>query len=141
MLLVGSRTGQNADHDGVAIALGDCDAHLRRACRRTLLVDFVLGRSQVAGIRVQRLQQAVQCASGHVVDFGLGDVFGLNLLEHLLVDAHLAISAILLAAGMNAKPAKLAKEKAQAEGGEDRHGKNEDKTLEESCHAHHRSSP
>ena len=83
----------------------------------------------------------MKSAGGHVVDVGIGDVFGLNLLEHLLVDAHLAVGAILLAAGMNAEPAKLAKEKAQAEGGEDGQGKNKDKSLEESCHAHHRSSP
>jgi hypothetical protein len=42
---------------------------------------------------------------------------------------------------MYAKPAKLAKEKAQAKGGKDGRGKNEDKSLEESRHAHHRGDP
>ena len=42
---------------------------------------------------------------------------------------------------MNAKQAKLAQAKAQAEGGKDRHGKNEDKTLKESRHTHHRGGP
>ena len=126
VFLVGGRTGRDADHGGIAIALGDVDAYLGDAGRRTLLVDLVLGRGQVAGIGVQRLQQPVQRAGGHVVDVGLGDVVGLDLLEHLGVDAHLAVGAILVAAGMNAEQAKLAQAKAQAEGGEDGHGKNED---------------
>jgi hypothetical protein len=51
------------------------------------------------------------------------------------------VSAILLAARMNAKPAKLAEEKAQAQGGKDRRGKNENKSLEKSRHTHHRGGP
>jgi hypothetical protein len=42
---------------------------------------------------------------------------------------------------MDAKQSKLAQRKAEAEGGKDCHGKNEDKSLEESRHAHHRGSP
>ena len=141
VLLVGGRTGQHADHHGVTKALGDGDADLRHACRRTLLVNLVLGRSQVAGVGVERLQQAVQRAGGHIVDVGVGHVVGLDLLEHLAKNVHLAVGAILLAAGMNAKQAKLAEEKAEAEGGKDRHGKNEDKSLEESRHTHHRGGP
>jgi len=83
----------------------------------------------------------VQRAGGHVVDVGLGYVIGLNFTEHLPVDVDLAVGAILLAAGMHAKPAKLAKEKAQAEGGKDGRGKNEDKSLKESRHTHHRGGP
>ena len=106
-----------------------------------LFVYFVLGGSQIAGVGVERFKQAVQRAGGDVVDVGVGDVVGLDLLENFGVDPHLAVSAIGLAAGMNAKPAKLAEGKAEAEGGEDRHGKHEDKTLKESRHKHHRGSP
>jgi hypothetical protein len=42
---------------------------------------------------------------------------------------------------VNAQPAKLAKEKAQAECGKDGYGKNEDKSLKKSRHAHHRGGP
>ena len=77
-------------------------------------------------------------AGGDVVDVGLGDVVGLDLFKDLGVDAHLAVSAILLAAGMNAKEAELAQSEAEAKGSEDGHGKHEDKTLEESRHNHHR---
>jgi hypothetical protein len=42
---------------------------------------------------------------------------------------------------MNAKKPKLAQRKAKAESGKDRHGKNEDNTLKDSRHKHHRGSP
>ena len=82
----------------------------------------------------------MQRARGHVVDVGLGHVVGLDLLEHLGIDPHLAVSAILLAAGMNAEQAKLSQAKAQAKGSKNRHGKNEHDTLEDSRHTHHRGS-
>ena len=69
-------------------------------------------------------------AGGDVIDIGGGDVVGLDLLQDLGVDAHLAVGAILLAAGMHAEPAKFTEGKAQAEGGEDSHGQDEDETLE-----------
>ena len=56
----------------------------------------------------------MQRAGGYVVDVGLGHIFGLNLIQHLPVNDHLAVGAILLAAGVYTKPAKLAEEKAQA---------------------------
>src|ERR1017187_7379172 len=106
-----------------------------------LLVDFVLGGGQVAGVGIERLEQPVQRAGGDVIDVGLGNVVGLDPFEYLLKDAHLAIGSIGLAAGMNAKPAELANKEAKAEGGKDRDGKHEDKTLDKSRHTHHRGGP
>ena len=141
VFLFGSRSGQHTDYHGITKALGNCNADLRRACCWTLLVNLVLGRSQITGVSVQRLQQAVQRTGRHVIDVGVGHVVGLNLAEHLAKNGHLAVGAVLLASGVNAKPAKLAEEKAQAEGGKDRQGKNKDKSLEESRHTHHRGGP
>jgi hypothetical protein len=42
---------------------------------------------------------------------------------------------------VNAEEAELAESKAKAEGGEDRHGENEDEPLEESRHTHRRDGP
>ena len=122
VLLVGGRTGQNADHGGVAEALGDQDAHLG-GTSGTVLVDFVFGRGQVAGIGVERFEQAVESAGGYVIHVGIGDVVGLDSPQDVAIDAHLAVSAILHAAGMNAQQAELAQAKAKAKGDQDRNGK------------------
>jgi len=68
----------------------------------------------------------VERAGGYVGDVGLGDVVGLDLLEDFGVDAHLAVGAILVTAGMNAKQAKLSQAEAQPESSKDGNGKNED---------------
>ncbi len=138
MLLVGGRAGQHVDDGGVAEALGDGDAHLRIVGGGTVLVDLVLGGGQIAGVGIERVEQAVQRAVGHFGNIGLGDVVVLNLAQDLGVDAHLAVGGILLVAGMHAEPAELAQNVAQAECGEDHHGDRKDKTLKESGHTHHR---
>ena len=79
----------------------------------------------------------MQRAGGYVAHVGIGDVIGLHLPEHIAIDAHLAVSAIL-PAGMNAEESELAEGKAHAEGGKDHHGKQKYKSLEESRHTHHR---
>ena len=107
----------------------------------SFLVNLVLGRGQVAGVGVERLKQPVQRAGGHVAHVGLGHVVGLDLLQDLGIDAHLAVGAILIAAGMNAEQAEFAQGKAQAEGGKDGYGKHKDRTLKESGHTHHRGGP
>jgi hypothetical protein len=56
----------------------------------------------------------------------------------LLKNAHLAVSAILLAARVNAKPPEFACNNAKAEGGNNRQGKNKNNALKESGHTHHR---
>ena len=106
-----------------------------------ILVNLVFGGSEVAGIGIQRLKQAVQRAGGDVVDVGVGDVVALNSLEDLGVDVHLAVGAILLAAGVNAEESELAEGEAQAEGGKDGYSQDEDKSLKESRHTHHRVRP
>jgi hypothetical protein len=82
----------------------------------------------------------VERAGGYVIDVRFGDVVGLDLFEDFGVDAHLAVSAVLLAAGMDAEPAIFTEGKAQAKGRKDSHGEDEDETLEESRHGHHRES-
>ena len=87
MLLVGGRAGQHVDHRGVAEALGDGHSHLRDVRGGAVLIDLVLGRRQIAGIGIERVQQAVQRAVGHLGDVGLGDVVVLDLAQNLGVDA------------------------------------------------------
>ena len=83
----------------------------------------------------------MECAGGDVIDVGLGDVVGLDLLEDLGVDAHLAVGAILVAAGMHAEEAEFTHSEAGDKGEADCHGNHEDGTLEDSRHTHHRGSP
>ena len=109
----------HADDGGVAVALGNRDPDLGDAGGGAVLVNLVLGGREVAGVGIERFKQAVQGAGGDVVDVGIGDVVALDSLEDLGVDVHLAVGAILLAAGMNAEHAKLAQRKAEAEGSKD----------------------
>jgi len=91
------------------------------------LVDLVLGRSQVA-----ESESATQAAmqTRRVTSLTWERPHNrLDLLEHLGVYPHLAVSAILVSAAMNAEQAKLTQPKAQAESSEDRHGKNEHQTF------------
>src|ERR1019366_2979583 len=106
-----------------------------------VLEDLVLGGGQVAGVSIEGLKQAMKRACGDVADVGVGDVVRLNPLEHFGIDVHLAVSAILLAAGMDAEQSELTKTEAEAEGGENRRGKNEEHSLKESRHTHHRGGP
>ncbi len=138
VLLVGGRAGRHADHGGVAEALGNQDAHLGDAGGGTVLVDFVFRRGEIAGVGIQRFQQAVESAAGDLVHIGLGNVVGLDSPQHVAVDADLAVGAILHAAGLNAQQPELAQAIAKGEGGQDCDGKHEYKTLQESGHTHHR---
>ncbi len=70
MFLVGGRAGQHIDDRGVAEALGDGDAHLRIVGGGAVFVDLVLGRRQIAGIGIERVEQAVQRAGGHLGNVG-----------------------------------------------------------------------
>ena len=121
VLFVGGRAGHHADHGGVSKTFGNQNSHLGGA-GGTVLVDFVFGRGQVAGIGVERFEQTVERSGGYVVHIGFGDVIGLDSPQHVAVDAHLAVSAILCAAGMNAQQAELAQAKAKAKGDQDRNG-------------------
>jgi hypothetical protein len=82
----------------------------------------------------------VQRAGGHVVDLRLGDVIGLNLIQHLAIDIVLLIRAIL-AAGAHAQQPELAQDNARDQGEAERNGKHEDKSLEESRQRHHLVGP
>ena len=130
--------GIDADDGGVAIALGNGDADLGHAGGGAILVDLVFGRREIAGIGIERLQQAVQSAGGHRVDVGIGDVVALDSLEDLGIDVHLAVGAILLAAGVNAEHAELAQREAEAESGKNGCSENEGQSLKKSGHTHHR---
>jgi len=57
---------------------------------------------EVAGVGVERLEQAVECTGGDVIDVGLGDVVGLDLLRTRRRRAS-GGRAILVAAGMHAE--------------------------------------
>jgi len=79
--------------------------------------NLVLGRSQITGVSVQRLHRP--CNAPVVTSLMLGSsVVGLNLAEHLEKWPS-GGRRVLLASGVNAKPAKLAEEKPRR-GGKDR---------------------
>jgi len=82
----------------------------------------------------------VEGAGGDVIDVRRGDVVGLDLFQDLGVDAHLAIGTIGVGAGVHAEHAEFAQDETQAEAGENGYGQNEDETLEESRHTHHRGA-
>jgi hypothetical protein len=94
MVLIGGRAGQHVDDGGVTEALGDGEAHLRVVGGGTVLVDLVLGRREIAGIGIERVEQAVERAVGDFGDVGLSDVVVLNLAQDLGVDAHLVVGGL-----------------------------------------------
>ena len=83
----------------------------------------------------------MESARGDVIDVGIGDVVRLHALKHLGIDVHLAVGAILLAAGVDAEETELAQAEAETEGGEDCRSKNEEHSLKELRHRHHRGGP
>ncbi len=89
-------SGLDRDHSGVSVTLGDIQPDLGDALVGVLLVGLVLFRGQVAGIRIQRLEQTMQGTDGDLGHVGIDDVVGLNLLQDLAVDFHLGVGAILL---------------------------------------------
>ena len=64
MILVGGRSGQHIDDRGVAEALGDGESHLRIVGGGAVFIDLVLGRSEIAGIGIERVEKAVESAVG-----------------------------------------------------------------------------
>ena len=127
MLLGGRRSGQNADDSAVSEAFGDHNPGLGVA--RMFLVNLVFGLSEIAGIGVERVEESVKSAVGDVPDAGLRHVVILDLLEDFGVDAHLFVSAVLFAAGVDAQNAELAKNNAKTKCGKDDQREDEDKTL------------
>jgi len=73
---------------------------------------------------------------GDLLHIGLGDVVALDAAQHLLVDADLGVSPVLLAAGVNAKPSELPQGESEAQGSKHGSAENEDHSLEESRHRH-----
>ncbi len=64
----------------------------------------------------------MQRAGRHVAHVRLGHVVGLDLLQHLGIDPHLVIGAILVAAGVYAEQPEFAQGKPQPQGGKDGNG-------------------
>src|ERR1035438_6615385 len=83
----------------------------------------------------------MQRTRGDIVDVRVDHVVTLNPLEHLGVDVHLAVGAILFTAGVHAEEAELAEGEPHAESGEYSYGQEKDKSLNESRHTHHRGDP
>src|ERR1035441_4883983 len=83
----------------------------------------------------------MQRTRGDVVDVRVDHVVTLNPLEHLGVDVHLAVGAILFTAGVHAEEAELTEGEPHAESGEYSYGQEKDKSLNESRHTHHRGDP
>src|ERR1022692_3715502 len=83
----------------------------------------------------------MQRTRGDIVDVRVDHVVTLNPLEHLGVDVHPAVGAILYTAGVHAEEAELAEGEPHAESGEYSYAQEKDKSLNESRHTHHRGDP
>ena len=66
VLAICRRAGNDADDGCIAVAFGNGDADLGHTIGGPILVDLVFGRSEIAGVGVKRLEQAVQGAVGHL---------------------------------------------------------------------------
>jgi hypothetical protein len=69
------------------------DADLRLAAV-VFLVGLVVGRGQVAGVGVERLEQTAKCAVGHLGNIRDLDVVRLNVLQDLAVDVDLVVGVL-----------------------------------------------
>ncbi len=129
VFLVRGAAGDDGDDAAVAVALGDLHADLGHAFVLVRLVGGVFGGGEIAGVGVEGLEQAVQRTGGDVLDVGLGDVVGLDLMQYFLVDAHLAVGAVTLG-GADARGAEAAEEHNNNDG----NGEDEDGAIETSGH-------
>ena len=84
--LVGRSAGNHRDDRGIAEALGYCRPDLAFGLGLIGLVLFELGGGQVAGVGVERLQQAVQRAIGHQRDVGLFHILAAHPRKHFAVN-------------------------------------------------------
>src|SRR5215469_4495560 len=83
------------NYGGVAETLGDGRADIRLCRAFMLLILGVLRGTQITGLGIQRLQQAVQRAVGNLRYIWFLDILAAHPREHLAVDLKLAISAIV----------------------------------------------
>ena len=108
--LVRRASRDHRNYAAISVALRDIHADLGYPLVLMLNVAGVFLLRKVAGIRVERFKQPVQRPGCHVLNVGVGNVVGLNLVQHFFVDAHLPISAVALA-GADARWAEAAKER------------------------------
>ena len=94
--LVGRTPRNNRDDRGIAKALRNRCSDFAFGVSLVGLVLFKLGGGQIAGIRIQRLQQAVQRAVGDGGDVGFFHIFAAHSRQHLAVNLQLAVGAIVI---------------------------------------------
>ena len=94
--LIGRPAGDHRYHRCVAERLGDGGADVALAVGLMRLVHLVLFGVEIAGIRVERLQQAMQRAVGDQAEVRLFHVFAADARQHFAIDADLPVGALVL---------------------------------------------
>ncbi len=99
--LVGRTARNHRDDGGIAKAFRNRRSDFAFGLGLVGLVLFELGGGQIAGIRIQRLQQAVQRAVGDGGNVGFFHVLAAHPRQHFAVHLQLAVGAIVVG-GANA---------------------------------------
>ncbi len=86
--------GTTENNSCISPTLGDIDSDLRLATAIGL-ERFVIIWSEIARIRIERLQQILQRAVGHRRNAGLFDVVDLNVPQYFAVHIDLPVSSVL----------------------------------------------
>src|SRR5207248_9682288 len=96
---IGSATRYDGDHGSVSEAFGDGSPDAGFALTVMVLVVLVLGGGEVAGVRVERLEQPVQRTVGDLGDVRLLNVLTLDAREDFAINAELAVCAVVRSGG------------------------------------------
>ena len=115
--------GNDAD---ISEALGQREAGLSLGAGGALfLVVGVLERAEVARLRIERIEQAVKSAAGHLMQVGLVHIILLDLVEHFAIDGKRAEGFVV-----RGTPADV----AHGDEAENNHGEHNDDLLCDGCH-------
>ena len=102
--------GKRGNHGDVAEALGEGEA--RRAFGFVRAFFFVIGifeRAHVAGLGIERIEQAVQGARGDLMEIGIVHVVALDVLEDLAVSGEGAEGFVVRGAAENVSGCDISK--------------------------------
>ncbi len=111
--------GNDRDNSRIADTLRNIEANL---CRSFILMSpegAEFGGRQITGISIERLKKSVKRAYRNVIDVWFSNVVALDLVQHLFINAHLAVSAIALRTGRHSAGNKSAEKHNGDEGNRD----------------------
>ena len=96
----GGAIGEDADHADVAEAAGERESRFAGGggVGGLVLVILIFKRAEVGGLRVERIEQAVQSAVGDGVHIGIVHVVALDVFEDFAIDGERAIGLVVVGA-------------------------------------------